>query len=132
MGGGGPLGLGTAIARGGSALDFTDGVSDGLGEVFLCGLGDFCVLFFFLDVGEVCLAGGFFAFGVASGVSLGVGDASAFSLGVFFFFDFGEGDGDFFFLCGEVFGFAVGAGDSSGELTARALRIRGDFSSPAC
>ena len=132
-GGGCAVGLGTAIARGALGVGFTAGVSDAFGEP-LCGLGDFslAVFFFFFDFGEVSFAGDFLGFGcvVASGVSLGVGDASASSVGVFFFLGFG--DGDFFFLCSEVFGFAVGVGDSSGELTARAFRIRGDFSSPLC
>jgi hypothetical protein len=134
-GGGCAVGLGTAIARGALGVGFTAGVSGAFGEP-LCGLGDFslAVFFFFFDFGEVSLLGLFFGFGwvVGSGVSLGVGDASVSSLGVFFFFGFGDGDGDFFFLCGEVFGFAVGVGDSSEELTARAFRIRGDFSSPLC
>jgi len=130
------MGLGTAIARGGDALGFTGGVSGGFGEPFLCGLGDFspAAFFFFFDLGGVSFAGDFLGFGcvVGSGVSLGVGDASGSSLGVFFFFGFGDGVGDFFFLCGEVFAFGVGVGDSSAELTARAFRIRGDFSSLLC
>jgi len=153
-GGGCALGLGTAIARSALGVGFTGGVSDGFGEAFLCGLDDFslAVFFFFFDFG-VSFAGDFLGFGcvVASGVSLGVGDASASSVGVFLFLGFGEGDGEsevrgpsrtgvalaldgrfFFFLCGEVFDFAVGVGDSSEELTARAFRIRGDFSSPLC
>ena len=79
-GGGGALGLGTAIARGGDAPPRTSGVSDGFDEFFFFGVGDFSPVFFFFffDLGNVSLAGDFFdfAFGVASGVSLGVGDAS--------------------------------------------------------
>jgi len=135
-GGGCALGLGTGIARGALGVGFSGGASDGLGEVFLCGLGDLslAVFFFFFDFDEGPLVGLFFGFGwlVGSGVSLGVGDASASSLGVFFFFGFTVGDGDFLFLCGEVFGFGARVGDSSAELTARAFRIRGDFSSPLC
>jgi hypothetical protein len=135
-GGGGALGFGTAIARGGDAFPRTSGVSTGLGDFLFFGVGDFSpvVFFFFFDLGEVSLAGDFFdfAFGVASGVSLGVGDASDSSAGVFFFFDFavGAGEGDFFFLCGEVFGFGVGLGVSSAddEFTARALRTCVGFS----
>src|SRR5947208_3984613 len=86
-GGGGALGLGTAIARGGNALVRTSGVSDGLGDFFLCGLGDFSAVdfFFFFAFGDVSFSALFFlAFGVASGVSLGVGDASDSSTGFFF------------------------------------------------
>ena len=143
------MGLGTAIARGAIGVGFSGGVSDGLGEVFLCGLGDFspAAFFFFFDLGGVSFAGDFLGFGcvVGSGVSLGVGDASGSSLGVFFFFGFGDGTGEsevraalaldgrfFFFLCGEVLAFGVGVGDSSEELTARAFRIRGGFSSLLC
>jgi len=130
-GGGGALGLGTAIARGGGALARTSGVSDGFVEAFLCGVGDF---FFFFPFGGVSFAGDFFnfAFAVASGVSLGDGDASDASLGVFFLFAFGEGDGDFCFLCGDVFALGVGVGDSSVDLTARALRTGMLFSSSVC
>lgn len=136
-GGGGALGLGTAIARGGEAFARASGVSDGLGEAFFFRVGDFSpvVFFFFFDFGEVSLTAAFFAFafGVASGVSLGVGDASDSLAGVFFFFGLavGDGDADFFFLCGEVFGFGVGLGDSSAddEFTARALRTGSGFSS---
>ncbi len=132
-GGGAAFGLGTAIARGGVALARTSGVSDGLGEVFFFGVGDFSpvAFFFFFGFGEVSFAGDFlaFGFGVAFGVSLGVGDTSDSSAGVFlaFAFGFGAGEVDFFFLCGEVFGFGVGVGESS--VTARAFRTRGDFSS---
>ena len=120
-GGGGALGFGTAIARGGDAPPRTSGVSDGFDEFFFFGAGDFSPVFFFFffDLGDVSLAGDFFdfAFGVASGVSLGVGDASDSSAGVFFFFGFavGVGEGDFFFLCGEVFGFGVALGVSSAD-----------------
>lgn len=151
-GGGGAFGLGTAIARGGDALDRTSGVSDGFGEVFLCGLGEsepdwpfFAVdFFFFFPFGDISVVGDFFAFGfgVASGVSLGVEDALDSSGVAFlaFAFDFGFGDGEgvgvgvFFFLCGDVFGLGVGLGVSSGddELTARAFRIRVGFSSSVC
>ena len=108
-----------------------------MGELFFFGVGDFSPVFFFFFFGEVSLVADFFAFafGIASGVSLGVVDASDSALGVFFFFDFGVGDGegDFFFLCGAVFGFGVGVGVSpAGEFTARALRICGDFSSSVC
>jgi len=101
----------------------------------LCGVGDFpaVVFFFFFPFGEVSLAADFFAFafGVASGVSLGVGDALDSSAGVFFAFGFGLGVGevDFFFLRGEVFDLGVGLGDSSSEFTARALRTGNGFSS---
>src|SRR5260370_29066076 len=101
-GAGGAFGLGTAIARGGDALGFTGGVSDGFGEAFFFGVGDFSPVVFFFFFVEVSLAEDFFAFafGVASGVSLGVGDASESWPGVFFFFDFGVGESapDFFFL----------------------------------
>ena len=106
-----------------------------MGDVFFFGVGDFSPVVFFFFFVEVSLAADFFAFafGVASGVSLGVGDASDSSTGVFFGFAFGfsEGEADFFFLCGEVFGLVVGLGVSSvdGELTARALRTCGGFSS---
>jgi len=128
-GGGGALGLGTASARGGVAVGFTGGVSDGFGELFLRGLGDFCVFFFFFDVGDISFPELFFDFAwlVASGVSVGVGDSSAVSVGVCFFFGCGKGVGDFFFLCGEAFPVALGVGVSS-ESTARAFKIRGDFS----
>jgi hypothetical protein len=134
-GGGGAFGLGTAIARGGEALARTSGVSDGFGEAFFFGVGDFSsvVFFFFFDFGETSLAAAFFAFafGVASGVLLGVGDASDSSAGVFFAFDFGFGEGevDFFFLCDEGFGLGVGLGDSSAEVAARAFKTRVGFSS---
>jgi hypothetical protein len=108
----------------------------------LCGAGDFSALvfFFFFPFGDASFAGDFFAFGfgLASGVSLGVGEASDSSAGVFraFAFGFGEGDGDdaFFFLCGEVLSFGVELGDSSGdgEFTARAFRIRVGFSWSVC
>lgn len=87
------------------------------------------VFFFFaFGVGEFSFADDFFGFGcvAASGVSPGVAEVSASS--VFFFFVVGVGD--FFFLCGDVFGFGVG--DSSLEVTARALRIGVDFSSSLC
>jgi hypothetical protein len=158
-GGGGPFGLGTAVARDGDALARTSGVSDGLGEVVLCGVGDFSpvVLFFFFGFGEDSFAAAFFfafGFGVAAGVSLGVEDASdtstcvflafAFGVGVasdssaavFFVFGFGFGEGEgevaLFFLCGDVFGLGVGLGVSPGEFTARAFRIRVGFSSSVC
>lgn len=130
-GGGGALGLGMAIARGGVAVVFTRGVSDGFGELFSRGLGDFSVFFFFFffDVGDVSFPELFFGFGcvVGSGVSLRVGDSAAIPVGVFFFFGRGEGVGDFCFLRGEAFAVAVGVGVSS-ESTARAFKIRGDFS----
>ena len=141
IGGGGAFGLGTAIARGGETVVRTSGVSDCFGEVFLCGLGDLspAVFFFFFVLGEGSFSAVFFlAFGFGVGVSLGVGEASSSSVGVFlaFAFGFGEGDGEdaFFFLCGEVFGFGVGLGDSSGadEFTARAFRIRVGFSWSVC
>jgi hypothetical protein len=143
IGGGGAFGLGTAIARGGDALDRASGVSDGVAEVFLCGLGDLspAVFFFFFVLGEGSFSAVFFlafGFGVASGVSLGVGDASDSSAGFFFAFAFGFSDGEdvgvFFFLCGDVLGLGVGLGVSSGddELTARAFRIRVGFSSSVC
>ena len=117
---------------------------------FFLELGDFSGLdfFFFLDCGDVSSSADFFfAFGVASGVSLGAGDSSAVSLGVFFFFGFGDGvvesevraalalDGRFFFfLCADDFAFGEGVGVSSSDvdLTARALRTGGDFSSSVC
>jgi len=134
-GGGGALGLGTAIARRGEALASSSGVSDGLAEAFFFGVGDFSPVVFFFFLVEVSLAADFFAFGfgVASGVSLGVGDVSDSAAGVFFVFAFGfaEAKAGFFFLRGEVFGFGVGLGDSSieGELTARALRTGSGVSS---
>jgi len=137
-GGGGALGLGTAIARGGAVVAPTSGVSDGLDEDFLCGVGDFSApaFFFFFDLGEASFTGLFFGFGceLGSGVSLGVTEASDSSLGVFFLFDFGEGVGDFFFFCTDFFGFAVGLGDSSsdGVLTAWALRTGVVVSSSVC
>lgn len=104
----------------------------------MCGLGDFsaAVFFFFFGFGEGSFSAVFFfafGFGVASGVSLGVGDASDSSAGVFFTFAFGFGDGkdDFFFLWGDVFDLGVGVGDSS-EFTARAFRTRVGFSSLVC
>jgi hypothetical protein len=105
-----------------------------LGEAFFFEVGDFSPVVFFFFLVEVSLAADFFAFGfgVASGVSLGVGDASDSAAGVFFAFAFGfEGEADFFFLCGEVFGLVVGLGVSSveGELTARALRTGSGVSS---
>ena len=141
-GDGGALGLGTAIARGGVALVRASGVSDAFGELFLRGLGESepdwrfsgVVFFFFFPFGDASFVGDFFVFalGDACGVSLGVAEASDPSFGVFFFFGFEDGAGvaDFFFLCGEVFGFGVGVGDSS-ELTARAFRI-GFSSSVGC
>lgn len=147
MGAGGGLGLGTAIARGGVALARGDGVSGGFGEIFLWGLGDFsgAVFFFFFPFGDASLAADFFGFGcgVASGVSLGLGETafvgdffiltSGVSLGVgdvsdssavFFLvlvFGLADGVGDFFFFLGEVFG--VGDFSSPDEPAARALRI---------
>ena len=159
LGAGGALGLGTAIARGGAALARTSGVSDGFGEAFLCGVGDFSPIapFFFFDFSGVSLAGLpaealaeaglFFGFGcvVASGVSLAVGDASDSSAVFFFVFVFGFGEGEsevraalaldgwfFFFLCADAFAFGVGVADSSLEVTARAFRIRVGFSSSVC
>ena len=134
-GGGGALGLGTAIARGGVALARTSGVSDGFGDVFFFffGVGDFsaAAFFFFFPFGEVSFAGEFFgfAFAVASGVSLGVAEALDFSVVFFLAFDFGfdDGDGDFGFLRGDVLGFGV----SSAALTACALRT-GFSSSVGC
>ena len=124
-GDGGALGLGTAIARGGIAVAWASGVSEGFGEVFLCGLGDLSVFFFFFPFGEVSFAGDFFVFAFwdASGVSPGAGEASDASLAVFFFLRFADGDGDndFFFLWGDDFDLGVGVGDS--ESTARAFRI---------
>src|SRR5207245_6069116 len=134
-GGGGALGLGTAIARRGEALAPSSGVSDGLGEAFFFGVGDFSPVVFFFFFVEVSLAADFFAFGfgVASGVSLGVGDASDSAAGVFFAFAFGfaEAEAGFFFLRGEVFALGVGLVDSSADddFTARALRSCGAFSS---
>ena len=121
-GGGGAFGLGTATARGGDVFARTSGVSDGLGEVFLCGVGDFSpvVFFFFLGFGEGSFSAVFFfAFGIASGVSLGVGDASDSSAGVFFAFAFGFGEGSFsealFFAFGFGVGVSLGVGDVSGS-----------------
>lgn len=119
------------MARGGVALARGNGVSLGLGEAFLCGLGDFSGLafFFFFPFCDASLVGDFFGLGcvVASGVSFGVGDVSGSSSVFFFAFDFRVGDGDaeagFFFLCGEVFGFGVGDFSSLDESTARAFRI---------
>src|SRR5207237_7993793 len=134
-GGGAAFGLGTAIARGGAPLDRTSGVSDGLGEIFFFGVGDFspAVFFFFFDFAGVSFSAVFFfAFGFGVGVSLGVVDASDSSTGAFFTFGFGFGEGDgevaFFFL--DVFGLGVGLGVSS--VTARAFRIRVGFSSSDC
>jgi hypothetical protein len=121
-GDGGALGVGTATARGGAAVARASGVSEGLAEpFFFFGLGDFSGVgfFFFFPFGDASFAADFFGFGrgVASGVSLGLGDASDSSAGDFFAFGFffGDGDGDspFFFLCGDVFDFGVGAGDFS-------------------
>jgi hypothetical protein len=132
-GDGGALGAGTATARGAVPLSSNSGVSDGLGELFFFfGPGEsepdrlFSALafFFFLPFADLPVARDLFAsvFAVASGVSRGV--ASGSSAGVFFFFalDFCDGDGDFFFLCGEVFDVGDGVGDSSAAVTARALR----------
>src|SRR5205085_12473476 len=60
--------------------------------------------------------------------------AAAVLLAFAFAFGFGEGVVVFFFLCGDVFGLAVGLGVSSGdgEFTARAFRIRVGFSSSVC
>ena len=66
---------------------------------------------------------------LGSGVSLGVADASDPFEGDFFFFGFGDGAGDFFFLAAELFGFAVGVGVSSAGFTACALRTGVVFSS---
>jgi hypothetical protein len=135
-GAGGALGLGTAIARGGVVVGFTGRVSDGFAELLLCGLVDFSAttFFFFLVFGDVSFAGLLFGLGcnVGSGVSLGVADASADSVGDFFLFGLGETvgesepDGRLFFLR-EIFAVALGVGVSS-EFTARAFKIRGDFS----
>ena len=71
-GGGGALGLGTAIARGGVALARTAGVSDGFGELFFFffGLGDLSAVglfpvtaFFFFAFEEGSFAGDFLGFG---------------------------------------------------------------------
>ena len=146
-GAGGGLALGTAMARGGVALACGDGVSGGLGDLFLCGVGDFsgAAFFFFFPLAGASFVGDFFGFGcgVASGVSLGLGEtvfvgdflalASGVSLGVggfsdsaaFFFLALGfgvaEAVGDFFFFFGE----ALGVGDFSSlvEFAERALRI---------
>jgi hypothetical protein len=139
-GDGGAFGLGTATARGGVALAFGSGVSLGFAEVFLCSAGVFSApgFFFFFPFSDSSLDGDFFAFdfgfGDAFGVSLGFGDASDSSVDVFFalVFGFGDGDGDFFFLLGELLGFAIGVGDLSltDESTARAFRI--GFPSSVC
>jgi len=95
---GGATALGIAIARGGVALACPSGVSEGFGDAFFFGLADFAGVadfFFFLPLGELSFAGDFFVFGLveASGVSLGVVDASDSSPPVFFFFGFADGDG---------------------------------------
>jgi hypothetical protein len=122
IGDGGAFGLGTAIARRADALACTSGVSDGLGEAFLCGVGDFspAVFFFFFGFGESSFSAAFFfafGFGVASGVSLGFGDASDSSAGVFFAFGFGEDAFSpvFFFVFdfGVASGVSLGVGDAS-------------------
>ncbi len=111
------------------------GVSEGFGEAFFLRLDDGAfpdvAFFFFFPFGDGSLVGDFFAlgFGVASGVSLGLGDLSDSSAGVFFGFAFffadGEADAAFFFLPGDVFSFGVGVGVFSlaTESTARAFRI---------
>jgi len=76
-------------------------------------------LFFLFAFGAASFVADFFGFGcaVASGVSLGLGDASDSSAGDFFALGFflGDGDGDavFFFLAGDALDFGVGAGDFS-------------------
>lgn len=92
------------------AVAWSSGVSEGLGDAFFFGLGESepdrpfpgVILFFFFPLGEISFAGDFFAFafGEASGVAAGVGDASDSSDGVFFFFGLADGDADdnFFFL----------------------------------
>ena len=121
------------MARGGVAVSRGSGVSDGLKTLFFFfGVGDFSaavVFFFFFPFGDGSFTEDFFGFGLAlaSGVSLGVADASDASAGDFLFFALG--DGDFFVLCGELFDFGVGVGDSSAEFTACALRMGVVFSS---
>jgi len=136
-GGGGAAGLGTATARGGVTAARASGVSAGSAEIFFFGLGEpdglfpGVGLFFFFPFSDGSFVGVFFAlgFGVASGVSLGLGDSSDSSAGVFFGFAFFFGDGGpdaaFFFLVGDVFSFgvAVGVFSLAPESTARALRI---------
>lgn len=131
----------------------TSGVSDGFAEPFFLGVGEAepdwpfpaVVFFFFFPFGEASFDGDFFGFGcvVASGVSLGVADASGSS--DFFFFGVGDGsdssaedffgldfffgdeDGEvfFFFLSGDAFdlGEGVGVFSLAGESTARAFKI---------
>ena len=126
------------MARGGVAVSRGSGVSGGLETLFFFfGVGDFSaavVFFFFFPFGDGSFTGDFFGFGLAlaSGVSLGVADASDASAGDFLFFALGEGGGDFFVLCGELFDFGVGVGDSSAEFTACALRMGVVFSSVCC
>lgn len=130
LGAGGGFGLGTAIACGGDAVARTSGVSDGLADECLCGLGDFSgrgVAFFFFDFGVACFAAEFFGLAAASGVSLGVGEVADSSAGGVFFF-FGLGVGDFLFR-GELFDFGVGVGDSSVVDEARAFKNFSRFSS---
>ena len=137
-GGGGAAGLGTATARGGVTAARASGVSEGFAEIFFFGLGELdglfpgvALFFFFFPFSDGSFVGDFFAlgFGVASGVSLGLGDSSDSSAGVFFgfafFFGDGEADAAFFFLMGDVFSFgvAVGVFSLAPESTARALRI---------
>ena len=123
---GGSTGLGTAMARGGVALVRGSGVSGGFGEVFLFGVGDFSgvVFFFFFPFADASFSGDFFGFGVASGVSLVLGNASDSFAGDFFALAFFLGDGEadafFFFLLGDVFDFGVGVGVLSAESTGRA------------
>ena len=124
------------MARGGVAFSRGSGVSDGFVEAFFFGAGDFSavpVFFFFFPLGDGSLVADFFGVGFAlcSGVSLGLAEASDSFDGDFFFLGEDGGDGDFF-LCADVFGFAVGVGVSSSEFTACARRIGIVFSSVCC
>lgn len=127
-GDGGAAGLGTAIARGGVGVSRGSGVSDGFAApFFFFGAGDFSGVadfFFFFPLAASSLVEDFFGAGfeLGSGVSPGVVDASDFFEGDFFFFGVGDGEGDFFFLGAELFGLAVGVGDSAAGFTACALR----------
>jgi hypothetical protein len=116
------------MARGGVGVCRGSGVSGGFAALFFfLAVGDFsgdAFFFFFFPLEDGSLVEDFFGAGFAlgSGVSLGVADGSGFFDGDFFFFGVGDGVGDFFFLGAELFGFAVGVGDSSAGFTACARR----------
>ena len=111
----GAVGTGCALARGAGTARRISGVSEGLGEACFRDVGDFSgfapAFVFFFVFGVASLAVDFF-FGVASGVSFGVG-AGVASSNVFFF------------------AFAAGLDDSSGDGDAvvRAFRNCARFSS---